>query len=224
MREFFGVDEQKELDEAREDENYVPHELTLAEEQAIERKRQALERLYDLEAELIATYKIEINFSKRRSNRSHFPGSLMIWRSGSALSGGGDEGMYPCPDDRCPGYISPELISVTAQKAGCPKCQKIWGLHQLKEMRLCSLTPRNWALLVLRHFVRLGHDADVYLKMHPVDIRNQTLREQMKDCGGEQLAKARGNRQPVIYPLKNIIKDLSAGADMLKRFEAFVKA
>lgn len=221
---FFGVEEFKELEERRKKEGYQAPTLTEVEQAAIEKKRAALTNAFGPGEELIATYKIELNFEKGRSVNKPFAGSLVVWRSGSALGGGGDEIMYPCPDDRCIGFIPPELISAIAQKAGCPKCQKLWHQNQLMEMRLFKLPVHSWSVVVTKYFIRLNHDADIYIKTHPIDIRSQTLKEQMRDRGGEELLAARMGRIPVIYPLDRIFKDLSAGADLEKRFRAFLEA
>jgi hypothetical protein len=78
--------------------------------------------------------------------------------------------------------------------------------------------------VIAREYVRLGHDADIYLKSHPVDIRSKALLEQMKERRGEELVSARGSRVPVMYPLNRLLKDLAAGADLEKRFLAFITA
>jgi hypothetical protein len=48
--------------------------------------------------------------------------------------------------------------------------------------------------------------------------------EVAKGMGGEALNEARAARGLHIYPLKNIIKDTSAGAQLYDRFLAFIKA
>ena len=94
--------------------------LTQEEKIAVERKRQALRDLLSEDKTLKAKYKIELHVGKDRSSRGEkaFPGSLTVFTSGAALSGGGDTILYPCPDDRCPGFIPMELISSTMEIAG----------------------------------------------------------------------------------------------------------
>jgi len=48
--------------------------------------------------------------------------------------------------------------------------------------------------------------------------------EMARSRGGEAVNKARNNRGLHIYPLKNIIKDTSNGADMYKRILSFIKS
>ena len=48
------------------------------------------------------------------------------------------------------------------------------------------------------------------------------MMEMARARGGEHIAKARVNRGLHIYPLKNIITDTKNGADLYKRFLAFI--
>ena len=198
--------------------------LTADERAAVERKKEALKQLIDLESEdVIAKYKIEFFAGSDRSTWKAFRGSVTIFRSGSALHGGGDEIIYPCVNPACPGFIPPELIAATAGKAGCPKCQQVWDQELLKEMFLAILPAQKWAYVLSRFYIRLNHNADLYLKSAQVDIRKSTVVEKSIDRGGTELARARMARKPVIYPLTNIYKDLSVpGVDIETRFKAFV--
>jgi hypothetical protein len=72
--------------------------------------------------------------------------------------------------------------------------------------------------------MKLEMKADIVVKYHEDDIRNAAMLEQVKSRGGEVLAGARRRRIPRVYPLQNIIKDTSAGADLEKRFYAFMRA
>lgn len=243
--EFFGPKQQKILEAARtaqqDPSKLLPHErkllaeagldlsavtrpLTAEEREAVEKKRLAIKSLLTEDTTLRAKFKIEIMCGSDRSVEKPFRGSIVIFRSGTALHGGGDEVVYPCVDPLCPGFIPPELIMSAVRKAGCPKCQKIWNQDQLKEMFLAILPAQKWAYVLSRFFIRLGHDADLYLKGAPIDIRKNTALEKEKDHGGVQLAVARTHRQPVIYPLDRIYKDLSNGADLEARFRSFVTA
>lgn len=221
---FFGPEEQKALDKQRDDPNYVPPDLSPGELQSIENKRKALVQLFTGD-DIVATYKIELNFGYRRSAfDQHFPGALVMFLSGSALSGGGDQIVYPCYYDDCPGIMLPKYFNNLNTKAYCPVCKRIFKADTLKEVRLFNLPPSKWATVITRYFIRLGHDADIYLKSTPINIKLNTLNELEKFRGGETIDKARLERVPVLYPLKNIYTDLKAGADIEKRFLAFVTA
>jgi len=242
---FFGPKQQQLLDAARtariDPAQLLPYEskllaeagatldditrpLTAEERAAVESKRQAIKSLLTEDTTLRAKFKIEIMCGSDRSIEKPFRGSIVVFRSGSALHGGGDEVVYPCVDPLCPGFIPPELIMTAVGKAGCPKCQRVWDQDRLREMFLAVLPAQKWAFVLSRIFVRLGHDADLYLKSAPIDIRKSAISEKEKDQGGMQLAVARTRRQPVIYPLDRIYKDLSNGASLEQRFRAFVTA
>lgn len=86
------------------------------------------------------------------------------------------------------------------------------------------LTNQHWAHVILRAFQRLGHNADIYLKSHPEDIRDKSLLEQMKQRKGEEYMKAYKQRVYVMYPLENIVKDAHAGKDLYKLFLSLITA
>lgn len=216
--------ERKLLDGAGFDLSAITRPLSAEEREALEKKRQAIKSLLSEDTTLRARFKIEILCGSNRSVEKPFQGSIVVFRSGTALHGGGDEIVYPCVNPLCPGFIPPELIMSSMRRAGCPKCQKVWDQDQLKEMFLAVLPVQKWAFVLSRFFIRLGHDADIYLKSAPVDIRKNTRLEQEKDRGGMQLAVARTRRQPVIYPLDRIYKDLSNGVDLERCFKAFLTA
>ncbi len=64
--------------------------------------------------------------------------------------------------------------------------------------------------------------ADIYIKFSPYEIRYDKLHETTADM--DRLEKTRIQRQPVIYTLKAIRKDLAAGADLRARFLAMITA
>lgn len=204
--------------------DHLTKPLTAEEKAIVERKKAAIKKLLTMDESIKARFKVEFFAGKDRSVDKPFRGSVLVFRSGTALHGGGDEIVYPCVDPACPGFIPPELISGSAAMAGCPKCQRVWPQAKLTEMFLAILPVQKWAYVLSRYFVRLGHDADLYMKFAPVDIRKSTVLEKSTDRGGTELATARHRRQPVIYPLVNIYKDLSAGADLEHRFRAFLAA
>jgi len=224
MSGFFGPEEQKALDKQRDRHGYEPPELSSDELVAIEERKKFIDALFSSGTDIKATYKLELNFGKERSRNVPFPGALTIFRSGTAFHGGGDEIVYPCPQDACPGIIPPELISETKVRAICPKCERMYHRDALQETRLFRLHAQKWATIITRYFIRLNHDADIYVKTHLACLHTHTTAEQSRDRGGEMLGRARGNRRRVIYPLEHIYKDLSAGAEIEKRFHAFILA
>ena len=244
MSQFFDPKQQALLEAARKvqqnPDSLLPHESALLKESGmdpeiltrpltpeelsvIEQKKEALKKIFDV-GQIKAKYKIELNFGKDRSDNGHFPGSLIVLRSGSALGGGGDESMFFCPDNNCPGLIPPNLVSSMLRLAVCPACERQWHQGLLHDMQLFRLTHQKWATVLARFFLRLGSNADIYLKTHPIDLRTQTVKEQLKDMGGQQLRAARSKRVRVIYSLPRILKDMMQGADPEKRFYQFLRA
>jgi hypothetical protein len=105
----------------------------------------------------------------------------------------------------------------------CPTCQTTWKGDQVIGEIFGRHTMRGWAELIYLYFARLGHNADIYLKHSPKDIRSVALAEKEKSRGGELLTGARKRAQHV-YPLFHFIKDCSAGGDPLRRIYAFLTA
>jgi hypothetical protein len=188
-------------------------------------------RLEVLDKELatrkLAKYKIELFFSSRRSGRTPTPGAISLWESGTKLHGGGDCKIYLCPGRELKVNECRGIIPDAAQGYGhlvCPECQHVWKGKQVHGEIFARLTTDNWARLLYRYFVRLGHNADIYVKVPKVDIRKAASLEQARQMMGEKLTVARTKRDVYIYPLRNLIKDVNAGADILGRFKALLSA
>jgi hypothetical protein len=195
------------------------------EKQALEQKKTALDKL--LEDNNLAKYKIEIMFGKGYAPSKPSHGAVSFWESGSKFHGGGDTIMHMCPGkdlkvSNCEGFIPDGSHGYGFLV--CPSCHHPWEGEQVSGQILCRLTAQGWAKLVLKYFMRLEMKADIYVKYHPEDIRSAAAIEQSKQHMGEILLGARRSRRPRIYPLKNIIKDTSAGADLEGRFLAFLRA
>jgi hypothetical protein len=217
MTEFYGPKESQ----AHVDSQKVA-QLSEEESRALKERMIAFDKM--MADKILAKYKLEIQFGIGRTGAGfkHFPGILSIYLSGTKLNGGGDEKIYMCPTEGCRGIIDPRhrLESVLL----CTACGQLLDEEKLIGEKLFRLTPQDWAHVILKHFVILGHDADIYLKHHRTDIRKQTALEIEKPRQGEQVNKSRQNRGLSIYPLKHIIADTKNGADLYKQFLAFIKA
>jgi hypothetical protein len=178
-----------------------------------------------LETHQIAKYKIEVLFSRERGGRAPYPGMVSFWESGNKLHGGGDTKVYECPSEDQGRGPCAGIIGGSNQGYGhlvCPSCKHVWKDTEVSGERFARLTTQNWAACLYKYYVRVGHNADIYMKYTPQDLRKASELEQARQQMGEQLRKVRGTRRLAIYPLRNIIKDVSAGADILKRFQAFL--
>jgi hypothetical protein len=195
------------------------------EKEVLEKKQAALDKL--LEEHNIAKYKIEILFAKDFSPNKPSAGIMSFWESGNKLHGGGDTIMHMCPGKDLGKNNCTAFIPDVGHGYGflvCPTCKEAWEGEQVSGQIAFRLVAQDWAKVVLRYFQKLEMRADIYMKYHPHDIRTAAAREQANMHMGEVLQGARMSRKPRIYPLANIIKDTSAGADLEARFLAFLRA
>lgn len=203
-------------------------------EKTVQIVKDKLKALNKLRAdEVSARYKIEIMFGVNHTVTGLAYGVLTLWENGSKLGGGGDSSIYVCPGkskrrNECEGLISDRSMGLS--KVLCPSCYTLWSRDDMISDQFYRLPLQRWADVVLYWFVKTGMDADIKLKYSykykNLDIRGATAEEKEKHLRGELLNKVRdGNRRVArLYPLKNIIADTSAGADLYTRFLAFVRS
>ena len=196
--------------------------LTEEEQDALKKRMAAMDKV--LAAQQKAKYKIEVHFTHRRTGRNATAGMLSIWESGAQFHGGGDTKIYICPTARggCDG-----IIPYNSQGYGylvCPTCKKVWQGSDVDGEVIHVQTVDGWARVLLRWFVKLNHNADIYIKYPKMDIRAASRLELEKDRGGEKLAKTRAAKDVYIYTLRAIIKDSAAGGDLFNRFKSLLSA
>lgn len=207
----------------------APIQLTEADANEVRERAEKLKLLLS-DTTLKATYKIEILFGKARSTaQKPTPGVISFWVSGNRLHGGGDEKLYLCPGkilklSNCERPLIDHFNNATG--IVCPGCGTIWKHEQVIGELLLNLPMQHWADVVLKYFKLLGQDCDIYLKFAPEDIRSVTKAQVDKATwkGTQVLERARNKRAKASYRLRNILKDISAGGDLLKRFRAFLTA
>jgi len=199
--------------------------LSEEEELSLKKRMAAMDKL--LEEKGLAKYKLEIMFERKRSIVAPTFGIMSFWESGTKLHGGGDTRVYICAGKAqkksdCEAFI-PDASTGYGHLV-CPECRTVWQGPEVTGEIGARLTMQNWAVLLHKYFMRMGGNADIYMKYPKHDIRVLASVEQQKQLGGEELAKLRRDQQRCIYPLKNILKDVSSGADLLTKFYAFLKA
>jgi len=205
-----------------------PIQLTAEEMELFAKKAEAMAKLLE-DKKVVATYKLELIFGKKRSTAELTPGALTFWASGARFHGGGDDKLYLCPGKRL-GRNDCEALLKDEYNSGvgivCPKCGNIWKNDVVVGELLFNLPMRKWAEVLYTYFRRCDYDCDLYLKHARDDIRAVALAQSAKQTwkGSQGLDKARTTRVRIIYPLRNIIKDASNGADLLARFYAFLMA
>lgn len=191
----------------------------------LQQKMAAIDKLFEEQGK--AKYKIEVFFAHTRKLHGPSVGALSLWESGSKLHGGGDAKVYLCPGKSLNKNDCESILPDHANGYGflvCPSCQTVWKGSQVHGEVIGNWTMRTWAETIYRYFCKLGHNADVYLKYPAEDLRKAAKLEQEQQRMGEDLARVRNRRIQYIYPLKNLLKDVSNGADTLSRFYAFLTA
>jgi hypothetical protein len=183
--------------------------------------------------EIIAKYKIEVRFvnevklegnkrkiTKQRTVNGPNLCGISLWESGRRFHGGGDDLMFWCRDNRpghnegCWGHIASD--NVRGPYAYCPHCGKTSVAELLTTTRIFRLSSQALASKIAEMFVRLGHNADIYVKYDKGDPRYETM---VRERGWEVANRLKGMH---IYLLKNILKDTANGADLTKRIYTFI--
>ena len=129
--------------------------------------------------------------------------------------------MFFCPT--CKGLVDPEHTNGGIY--ACAKCGGQGPLESLSENKMINGSLDFYAKLFHRHWLQCGMDADLYLKKFKSEGRH--AKDVLKDDfaeGVKILKEHRQNRELVIYPLVNMLKDDIGGSDMLKRIETFLRA
>jgi hypothetical protein len=168
-----------------------------------------------------AKWKIELTFGPKRTVQGPNAVGIQVWESGKHFHGGGDALAFFCKDNReghdegCWGVIPQENIN-GAGVAFCPSCELTINAELLTNMKRGYVSSQNLAKELAELFRRLDSNADIYIKYHKTDVRYLAM-ERAKGA-----AVARRLKGMHIYLLKNIIKDTAAGADLGRRFFAFI--
>lgn len=199
--------------------------LTEEEKHTLAQKMKALDQILAKEGR--AKYKLEVMFGKAYSLQKASIGALTFWESGKMFHGGGDTKLYVCPGKKLGMNECETFIPSESQGYGflvCPGCKQVWKGDDATGEVMCRLTTMGWADVLLKYFLKMQMNADIRIKYHPDDIRSVAKREQDKQLGGEKLEEARDRRATRIYPLLNLVKDTSNGADLCGRIMAFLKA
>jgi len=205
-----------------------PLVLTTEEAAIYAREKARLQHILS-DPKVVAKYKLEIIFGRVRTARGLTPGAITFWANGTKFHGGGDDKLYLCPGRRKKKSDCEAVLQAAYNSAigiTCPACGVTWLNDDVIGEIFLNLDMRHWAQAVYNFFCRFECDCDLYLKHSPSDVRSIALAQSQRQTwvGSKNLEKARSSRARVIYPLRNIIKDTSAGADPLRRFYDFITA
>ena len=174
-----------------------------------------------------AKWKIELRLQGRRSAKRPFPGTMSVWESGKKLNGDGDLRAYWCM--KCGGVFQPSesngcgnvISGDNIQKgvAHCTSCGRLWESEELTGDRAFCLPYEKWAVVLEKEFLRLGSDADIYLKYHRQDPRP------VASGSADEIMKRRNNAVSVVFPLHGILQaHLEGNTPLVTLFKAFLKS
>lgn len=179
---------------------------------------------------LNAKFVLDLFLTEERSKFRPFTGFLMGWTNGGALSGGGDEKIYFCPQkvDRngetsiCGAPLPPNLI-----KHGigmCLACKRPSEDKNFIGEILFKLPMDTWPKVLERYFYRLECNTDIRICVLKGDLKDAAMAEQERQMHGDRLNKVRAEREWVRYRLEDLVKDSSAGATLQGRLRSFLNA
>ena len=202
-------------------------DLTKEQQQAIKDKYDSINKHMQFGREDKGKYKIELFFHHRRTRNGLNAVLMNFWESAAAMHGGGDSRIYLCPGSRLRNNGCAAPIPSDANVNGkmmCSKCGVMWDAEETIGEIFFNLPLQRLAESITKYYHVLGGHADICIKYSQDDLRSVLLSEQERDRGGELFDKLYAARSVSVYPLANIIKDVSAGADLTKRFYAFLVA
>jgi hypothetical protein len=169
---------------------------------------------------LLAKYKIEVLFGPGRTTNGPNPVRIMCWESGKKFHGGGDESMFFCKDgtvedgEGCWNPIPGDQVK--GGIAFCKHCNRAINSDKLAMQKEGKVTTKNLSIELVRMFRQLGSSADIYCKYNKDDIHYIAMARQKGESTAKRLLGLH------IFPLRHIIKETSTGADLGKRFYAFL--
>ncbi len=177
-----------------------------------------------------AKYKLEVVFTERSIFKPFF-GMVSAFTNGGFAHGGGDEAIYFCPvlverDGQTRTCSEPlDLRWLGKEIAICPKCKNTPSPKDLVGQIGYKATITDWGKIIARIWSALDGDADIRMGVFSsgsIRGRTEDILNKVSHSAGDKLDMTRGKREWACYPLRNIIKDTSAGADLEKRISAFL--
>ena len=222
-------------------------ELTDEDRDGVKQRMLAVDKLFAEQG--LAKYKIELMFGVSRSGASRYepvPGIVQYFESGGKTHAGGDVKLYICPAKtfkqqglrECPTPAHAEHKLPVPKTSDCEaplvfsrngfgliycgSCKQLWAAEQVVGEIAYRLPMRKWADVVYKHFRALDMNSDIVVKFTYDDIRAAALMEQTRELRGDKLTPVRQNRPTGIYKFSSILRDVNAGADLLKRIYAFL--
>lgn len=189
-----------------------------AEEQA--RYDKAVKATHPNASSLKAKYKVEIIVFPWKDGQ--MVGKIMRIMSGSDKHGGGDMPVFTCT--KCKTLIHP--WNTAGGYFACPGCGYAADAMYTSDGALFKGDYKVAAKLIYQYWVECDQDAHIFLRRSKVPIHKYVQAVQEKDYFRMEKYKRelQENKELCIYSLDRIMADNLSGADMLKRFETFMRA
>lgn len=174
------------------------------------------------------TYRIEVVYEYRRSAQKRCVALINVYKSNKDRTLDLDTPLFFCSSDEDPGagcgkvLIGDELMATLEDKTiikvlWCDTCKKYVNRMVLCSSLFMNNEPKTIAERVYKLFRELNSDADIVLTHHKKD-----LKKAQEDLKGNALMKARQGRERALYPLNNIIKDITDGGRVVKKITDFL--
>lgn len=191
-----------------------------------------------------AKWKIQLWFKSDRSVQKPITFTLSFWESGKRMHGGGDESAFICKHNpkTMPKLQKPPFVAIGGEspfkkKAApegcgsiipgdmasgdiliCPSCGIKWDRDNVADSVMYTLPVEQACVVLADWFRKLDSNCDLYLKYRPEDVRTLMMAQNFG------LHEAIRHKGLLIYPLAHIIKDISGGAELEKRFKTLLLA
>lgn len=172
-----------------------------------------------------AKYKLEVSFTETRSAHQAYAGMLFAWVNEGFDSGGGDEGIHFCPAKLDTGRVCAYPIEhafISKGVALCPECKQTTKPRDLVGQVFFRLRTQQWVEVLVKYYKRLDENADIRLCTMDGDLHGAT--ERLMAGNPDNIRQHRRNRDWVIYPHENIVRDMLSGASLEGRIRAFLEA
>lgn len=206
----------------------IPEHLEEVDNQEMEESLHELWKAAGLDDDATkAKFKLEVVFHDDRSSKQAYLGTIVAWTNGGFMEGGGDESIYFCPTEVSRGaqcFTPIDIRLVHGDVAVCPTCQRPTHSKKLIGQISARLQTQQWVTLLTQMFNRLGADADIRIGHFRGDLRRVAAETMGTSQHGENLSKVYHDRTWVIYPLKEMMRDVHTGSSVQSRIRALLSA
>lgn len=176
----------------------------------------------------LGTYRIYVYFEYRRSSHWNSPCFIMVTRSNKDMSLDMDSPLFFCDGENegegCGKVLTGEDLLATLESGEmvkvvrCDNCKKYINKKMTSSHLFFNNPKKAIAKRVYSLFCELNRDADIVIV-----YTNKNFKKANEDWRGEKLDEARASREASLYPLSNIIKDVTAGeSNVLRKIEDFL--